>query len=104
MNIHNDPRIAHSVASTANQTIPQVKTKNLQQLRESAREFEALYIFEVYKSMRKNVPEGGLIEKSFSTELFQEMLDMEMARTAAAGEGMGIGKKMYDQLKEHVKF
>ena len=103
MNIHNDPRIAHSAASAANRTIPQVKTKNLQQLRQSTREFEALYIFEVYKSMRKNVPDGGLIQKSFSTELFQEMLDMEMARTAASGEGMGIGKKMYDQLKDHVK-
>jgi peptidoglycan hydrolase FlgJ len=103
MNIHNDPRIAHSAASAANLTTPQVKTKNLQQLRQSTREFEALYIFEVYKSMRQNVPDGGLIEKSFSTELFQEMLDMELARTAAAGEGMGIGKKMYEQLKDHIK-
>jgi flagellar protein FlgJ len=103
MNIHNDPRIAHSAASAANQTLPHVKTRNLQQLRESAREFEALYIFEVYKSMRKNVPDGGLLQKSFSTELYQEMLDMEMARSAAAGEGMGIGKKMYDQLKDHIK-
>jgi flagellar protein FlgJ len=79
------------------------KAKNLEQLRQSAREFEAIYINEMYKAMRKNVPDGSLLKKSLSTEMFQEMLDMEMARTTASGKGMGIGEAMYDQLKESIR-
>lgn len=102
MNLKIDPRIIQSVAS-ATQKTPQVdKTQNDKKLRESTREFEAMYIFEVYKSMRKSIPESGLIEKSFSTKMYQEMIDMEMAKTTSSGEGMGIGKAMYEQLKDKI--
>ncbi len=101
MNLKIDPGIIQSVSS-ASQDLPNPKkTKNHQELRESARELEAMYIFEAYKAMRKTVPENGLIEKSTSTKIFQEMLDMEMARKAAAGDGMGLGKAIFEQLKTH---
>ena len=103
MILDQDPRITQSIASAATSGTAPNKAKNLKQLRESARDFEAMYIFEVYKSMRKNVPDNGLIKKSHSEKMFQEMLDMELSRTAADGEGMGIGKAMYDQLKKNVR-
>ncbi len=102
MNLQIDPRIVQSVATANQQGQSPDKAKNDKQLRESTREFEAMYIFEVYKAMRKSVPENGLIEKSFSTQMYQEMLDMEMAKNTAAGEGMGIGKAMYEQLKDKL--
>ena len=52
------------------------------------------------ESMRKSIPESGLFETDMADTLYQEMLDMEMAKQTAAGEGMGIGKAMYEQLKE----
>jgi len=102
MDLKIDPRITQSVNFNQQPNRPD-KAKNLEQLRESTRDFEAMYIFEVYKSMRKTVPEGGLFEKSMSTEVFQEMLDMEMAKATASGKGLGIGQAMYDQLKDHIK-
>tara|TARA_Y100000589_G_C26816375_1_gene492018 strand:- start:58 stop:366 length:309 start_codon:yes stop_codon:yes gene_type:complete len=102
MNLQIDPRIVQSVASATQQNPQPNKAKNDKQLRESTREFEAMYIFETYKAMRKSIPESGLIEKSFSTKMFQEMLDMEMARSTASGEGMGLGKAMYEQLKDKI--
>lgn len=75
------------------------KEKKLLSLRKSCREFEAIYINEMYKSMRKTVPESGLFKKDMANTLYQEMLDMEMAKQTAAGDGMGIGKAMYEQLK-----
>ncbi len=75
------------------------KTHKLQKLRQSCREFEAIYVNEMYKSMRKSIPESGLFEKDMADTLYQEMLDMEMARETAKGDGMGIGKAMYEQLK-----
>ena len=98
MNIKIDPR---SILP-GNEQVKQAdnkKEKELQALLQSCREFEAIYINEMYKAMRKTVPESGLLEKKgMAEEVYREMLDMEMARQTAAGEGMGIGKAMYQQL------
>lgn len=101
MDLKIDPRISQSLSRTSPSTSPD-KTKTQEKLRESSREFEAMYIFEMYKAMRKNIPDSGLIEKGLSTTMYQEMLDMEMAKETAKGEGMGLGEAMYQQLKEKM--
>jgi len=37
-----------------------------------------------------------------ASELYREMLDMEMAKATAAGKGTGIGEAMYQQMKDKV--
>ncbi len=97
MDLSIDPR------SSIRQTSDDPKQRNLDKLRESCREFEAIYVQEMFKAMRKTVPESGLFEKKdMENNFYKEMLDMEMARTTAAGKGMGIGEAMYNQLKEQV--
>lgn len=90
-----DPRIH---ISPATQQTDSRKTRDLESLKESTQEFEALYVMEMYKAMRKAVPEGGLFEKSNAEEIYQDMLDMEMAKEASRGKGLGIAQAMYDQL------
>jgi flagellar protein FlgJ len=100
MNISStDPRSIHSAGNIKNDATDP-KDQKLHSLRKSCREFEAIYINELYKSMRKTVPESGLFKKDMANTLYQEMLDMEMAKQTAAGDGMGIGKAMYEQIKE----
>ena len=99
MNISIDPRAVLTADSLKNKATDP-KDPELHKLRKSCREFEAIYINEMYKSMRKTIPDSGLFEKDMADTLYREMLDMEMARQTAAGEGMGIGKAMYEQLKE----
>ncbi len=103
MDIKSDQLVANSVISTGLTKPSPDKAKNLKQLRDSTRELEAMYIYEAYKSMRKNIPENGLIKKSSGEKMFQEMLDLEMARKAASGKGMGLGEAMFQQLKDKVK-
>jgi flagellar protein FlgJ len=79
------------------------KEKDLQSLRKSCREFEAIYIQEMYKAMRKTVPEGGLFEKDMASDLYKEMMDMEIAKSTAAGKGVGIGEAMYQQMKGKIE-
>ncbi len=81
----------------------QKKQRDLHELREYTREFEAIYINELFKAMRKTVPEGGLIEKNLATEIYEETLDMELARSASAGSGIGIGEAMFEQLRHLVE-
>ena len=99
MNISIDPRANISPASTKDKAVDPNDSK-LKSLRKSCREFEAIYINEMYKTMRKTVPDSGLFKKDMADTLYREMLDMEMARQTAAGDGLGIGKAMYEQLKK----
>lgn len=101
MNLSIDPRTMLSATDTKSQATDP-KEKELQALRKSCREFEAIYINEMYKAMRKTVPDSGLFKKDMASELYKEMLDMELAKQTAAGKGMGIGAAMYNQLKEQL--
>ena len=78
-------------------------SKNLLSLRKSCRDFEAIYVQEMYKAMRKTVPDGGIGEKDMANGLYKEMLDMEMAKATAAGKGTGIGEAMYQQMKGKIE-
>ncbi len=101
MNLSIDPRTMLSSTNIKDQATDP-KEKELQALRRSCRDFEAIYINEMYKAMRKTVPDSGLFEKDMASELYKEMLDMELAKQTASGKGMGVGEAMYDQLKEQL--
>lgn len=89
--------------SHATQPIQDRKSRDLDSLKESSREFETMFVMEMYKAMRKAVPDGGLFEKSNATEIFQGMLDLELAKESTKGEGMGIAKAMYDQMASLIE-
>lgn len=95
-----DPRM---VISPITQQPGDRKERDLESLRESSREFETLFVMEMMKSMRKAIPDGGLFEKSQATELFEEMMDMETAKTATSGRGLGIAEAMYRQMANLVE-
>lgn len=95
-----DPRI---LASHATQPRADKKARDLQSLRESSREFETMLVMEMLKSMRKSVPDGGLFEKNVATETFTEMLDMETAKAATGGRGLGIAEIMYNQMADLIE-
>ncbi len=104
MNIKVDPRTVISAPTNKQDELAAVKKhKDLESLRESTREFEALYVMEMYKSMRKTIPENGLFPQNTSSKMFQEMMDMELARDTAKGDGMGIGLAMYNQMKGAIE-
>ena len=62
---------------------------------EACREFEAYFIAEMFKEMRKGVPEGGLIPRSSEGKMMQEMLDQELARIISIGQPLGVGEILY---------
>lgn len=95
-----DPRI---LTSNATQTVTDRKTRDLQSLKKSSQEFETIFLMEMFKAMRKSVPDGGLFEKKVSTEIFQEMLDTETAKAASQGPGLGIATAMYDQMSSLIE-
>ncbi len=99
MNLSVDPRSIQTSTNIKDKATDP-KSQELAKLRKSCREFEAIYVNEMYKNMRKSIPDSGIFEKNTGDTLYQEMLDMEMAKQTAAGDGIGIGKTMYEQLKK----
>lgn len=72
-------------------------------LREAAADFEAVFYSMMLTQMRKAVPKSGLFDGGQGEQVFQGLLDQEYTRQAALnGEGLGIGRMVYDALKGHT--
>ena len=71
--------------------------KNTDELMSVAKDFESILINKMLESMRKTVPKSGLLD-SFSTEMFESMLDQEIAKEMAKGKGIGLAKMVHQQL------
>ena len=95
-----DPRAVLSARQPTEISAETRKQEDLAKLRESARDFESIFINEMYKAMRKNTmsEDDSLIPKDNATKMFEEMRDMEMAKLTAEGEGIGIGEAIYRQM------
>lgn len=75
-------------------------SSNDKELMNACKEFESIFMHMLLKQMRSTIPEGGLTEKSTAREIFEDMYDQELAKKATErGEGIGIAKMLYNQLK-----
>ncbi|MNZ12567.1 MULTISPECIES: flagellar assembly peptidoglycan hydrolase FlgJ [Pseudomonas] len=65
-------------------------------LKEAARQFEALFLQTMLKSMRAAIPKSELSNNS-QTQLYTEMLDQQWAQSLA-GHGMGLAEQLTRSL------
>ena len=82
-----------------------IKEKDDQELKKACEEFEAYYVQQLFKEMRKTVPDGGMFEKSNEKDIYTDMLDTEYSSVVSKGSGTGIADVLYKQLspKIHTK-
>ena len=74
-----------------------------QALKESAKEFEAVFIHQMISAMRKTVSESGLMPKSNGQKIFEGMLDEEWAKKLASKSGSSsLGDILYRQLSTRM--
>ena len=68
-------------------------------LRETAKEFESVFLYQVVSAMRKTVAKGGLVEKGEGEEVFEGMLDEEWAKKLSGRGGPGgLSEALYQRL------
>ena len=83
---------------------PEIKgVSNAAKLRETASEFEAIFIQQMLKTMRKTSLESGFIKKSEGEKIFRSMLDEQYAILSAKSGRLGLGEMIYQQLKSNLK-
>ncbi len=85
-----------------------VKTKDLvkdndqdkrdKTLYQACQDFEAIFTQLVFKEMRNSVQKGGLVDKGFGEEVFESMLDEEIAKSSVKKDS-SIADLLYQQLR-----
>ena len=104
-------------AQIQNTLFNQLTDKNLQRLRgqsefgkgasqkemeKVARDFESVFINKLFESMRKAIPKSDLLDSS-AMDVYQTMMDQEMAKEMSKQKGMGMGEMVYNDLSRMNK-
>lgn len=72
-------------------------------LQRTAKEFEAVFMNQLLKSMRATVPESKLFNSGGATKFYQQMHDTELARNMVGGQGgMGLADLIVQQFSGAV--
>lgn len=71
-------------------------------LKKACADFEAIFIYRMLETMRKTVPKGGLFSRNDPSEgPYRALMDQKLAESLASrGEGIGIRRLLYEQLKK----
>lgn len=71
-------------------------------LQEAAEQFEAIFLYQLMEQMRRTVPETDLFGDRKAENIFQSMLDQEMATSFAQNQSVGLAKMIYEQMSRYV--
>lgn len=75
------------------------KAHDDQDLRKACADFESLFLYKLMQTMRKTVPESGLLDEGLPMDIYTDMLDEKISdMAAAAGHGTGLGERLYMEL------
>ncbi len=90
-----DPHILHTKMERID------NKKDDEALKEVCKDFEAIFLSMMFKEMKKTIPEGGLIDKSLGTRIFEDMYIEEISKEISKEDsGLGIKDMLYQQFKQ----
>lgn len=72
--------------------------KDDKKLRDTCKDFEAMYLNLMYTKMRETVPDNPLFGSSNGEKIIQSMMDTELTKQMANAGGVGLADMMYKQL------
>ena len=73
------------------------------QLWQASQELEAIFLQQMLSAMQRTVPrDQGILKMSQAEEVFQGLLDEELAKVMAETGEMGLAKALYDQLVQSL--
>lgn len=92
---------AQMLAAQALQNRGTANYGNKDQMVAKAKEFEAIFVQQVFKTMRQTIPESGLLPRGQATEMFEEMQDIEAAKQVTSQRGIGLAEMLIEQLQKN---
>jgi flagellar protein FlgJ len=69
-------------------------------LRQACTEFEAIFLYNLFKEMRRTIPKSSLLPAAPGKDTYEMMFDQKVAEDLSKrGEGIGLQKTLYEQLR-----
>lgn len=90
-----------SAASTA--ALTGLNKQQDKRLKDACKDFEAIFMSTVLKAMRKTVQKSDLFGSDQGEEMFQDMMDSEVCKSAANTSPTGIADMLYKQLSNQLE-
>ncbi len=82
----------------------EVTSKNQEkELKEACQNFEALFLNMMFKSMRNTVQKSDIIDNSYATGVYEDMMYEKYSEEAAKGGGIGLADMLYKQLIQNLE-
>lgn len=74
------------------------------QLKKACADFEAVFAYYLFKSMRGTVPSSGLLDRYPGKETYTMMMDQKIAEELSqSSNGLGLKEMLYRQLSGNMK-
>jgi flagellar protein FlgJ len=74
------------------------KGMDAKKIKETSREFESLFIEQLFKSMRNTVPKDEWLNGGLKQDIFEDMLYSEYSKMISKSGGIGLGDMVYKYL------
>lgn len=71
------------------------------QLKAVTSQFESILLRQMLSAMRTTVPRSGFLD-SFSLQMYESMLDEEIANVVSKERGIGLSEMLYNELSRRV--
>ncbi|OQY34611.1 MAG: hypothetical protein B6241_04080 [Spirochaetaceae bacterium 4572_59] len=71
-------------------------------LKESCKDFEALFVKQMLDAMKKTVNRSELVKRNMGEDIFEDMLYDEYAKKMTETSRLGIGEMMFNQLSRQL--
>jgi flagellar protein FlgJ len=69
-------------------------------LRQACTEFESIFLYNLFKEMRRTIPKSSLLPAAPGKDTYEMMFDQKVAEDLSKrGEGIGLQKTLYEQLR-----
>lgn len=73
-----------------------------QKLKKACDDFEALFLSQMFSTMRETVPQDGLLEKNQGEQIFTQMLDSQVAQDFTKNRSVGLSDMLYKSMSKYV--
>jgi Rod binding domain-containing protein len=88
----------HSTAASPGQPQQRLDEKGKMKLQRAVREFEALMLSTMLKSMRSGIPKSDMFGDSYGGDMLEGMFDIELARQMSRNSSLGMGEMLYKEI------